>query len=286
MKRQAGFRRVFSFLLALLTVLPLLPVGLLLSFADTEVYLTELSYGTVVTIPGELRIDSNITIGTESYDRGIYIHPTGVGDGGAASIEYNISGGNYGKFSVWVGKNSDGNNYGNNPMQFEIYVDDVRVAGSASLQYPDKEKLEAEIPEGARSLKLVAKAVGSSYFSCGAGFALPVLLKRDGGATDLYMEKSLTALEYASVKTLFGVTDPKTTQRKASCASTTTLPSGPVPLKKASICTPWQAKTTRISPMIFPAKALKPSAPTWERTKRATALTTGRFSLRSTWTAF
>lgn len=209
--KRSFFRRWFCLLLAMLTVLPMLPIGYIVSYADTEVYLTEFDYESVVTIAGELSIDSNITIGTEAYDKGIYIHPPAAGDAGAASIVYNIEGGGFTKFSVWVGKDYAGNGWGNNPMRFEIYVDDELKVISGTLQYPDKEKLELTLPSDAKRLKLVAKATGSSFSACGATFAEPILYKRDQATTDIVMEKNLTDLTFSDVQCLFGVTDPMTT---------------------------------------------------------------------------
>ena len=64
--KRSFFKRWLCLLIALLTVLPILPIGYILSFADTEVYLTELEYQSVTTIAGELRFDSSISIGTEA----------------------------------------------------------------------------------------------------------------------------------------------------------------------------------------------------------------------------
>ncbi len=212
MKRS--FKRVLCLLISLLTVLPMLPISQIISYADTEVYLTELHYDSVTTVDGELRFDSDITIGTETYEKGIYMHPPGVGDAAAASIVYNIKGGNYTKFSVWVGKDSAGNGWGNNPIRFEIYIDGTLAAASGNIQYPDKEKLEITIPSDAKSLKLVAKATGDAHYSCGATFAEPILRKRDARITELTIEKSLTELDFADVQCLFGVSDPMTTVKE------------------------------------------------------------------------
>ena len=210
--KRSFFKRWLCLLIALLTVLPILPIGYILSFADTEVYLTELEYQSVTTIAGELRFDSSISIGTEAYEKGIYMHPTAAGDAGAASIVYNIEKGGYTKFSVWVGKDSAGGGYGNLPMRFEIHIDGKPVAISGDLQYPDKEKLEVSIPSDASELKLVAKAVGNAHYACGATFALPILQKRGEGIPDMTVEKSLTDLTFSDVSCLFGVTDPLTTK--------------------------------------------------------------------------
>ena len=94
------YKRWVCFLTAMLMVLPMLPISQIISYADTEVYLTELDYDSVTTIAGELRFDSEITIGTDTHNKGIYMHPPGVGDTGAASIVYNIGGGNSSSFSV------------------------------------------------------------------------------------------------------------------------------------------------------------------------------------------
>lgn len=207
-------KRVISLLTAIITIVPLLPISYIVSYADTETYLTELNYTEVSTFPGELSIDRDITIGDVSYNKGIYIHPSGIGDSGAASIEYDISKKNYTEFSAWVGKNSAGNGSGNEPVQFEIYIDNELAAVSKGLQYPDKEKLEVSIPANAKSLKLVAKAIGESCHSCGATFAEPILIKRATRSIDMIMETSLTGLPFSSAISLFGVTDPLTTSRE------------------------------------------------------------------------
>jgi len=212
--KRTFYKRWVCFLTAMLMVLPMLPISQIISFADTEVYLTELDYDSVTTIAGELRFDSEITIGTDTYNKGIYMHPPGVGDTGAASIVYNIGGGNYSSFSVWVGKDSNGNGWGNNPMQFEIYIDGSLKAASSVLQYPDKEMLEITIPSDAKVLKLVAKATGTAHYACGATFADPILRKRTGRIADFTTEKGLTELDFTDVQCLFGVTDPMTTKKE------------------------------------------------------------------------
>ena len=172
--KKGRIKSWLCFVLSVVMTVPLFGLGNLVSFAEDKLYLTKLGYSTVNTIAGELSFDSNITIGEESFIHGIYIHPTSVGEEGAASIVY-ILDSSYSRFSTWVGKNAAGNGWGNNPMQFEIYVDGNLMAQSEILQYPDKEKLEIDLPENATELKLVAKATGDSHFACGATFAEPIL---------------------------------------------------------------------------------------------------------------
>ena len=220
------------FILSAATVLPVFGLWGLISFAEDEIYLTALDYSTVNTIAGELSFDSNITIGEESFEHGIYIHPTGAGDAGAASIVY-ILDGSYSRFSTWVGKNAAGNGWGNNPMQFEIYVDGNLMAKSEILQYPDKEKLEIALPENAGELKLVAKATGDSHFACGATFAEPILTcSSSGGSFAPTSEKSITALDYEEAYTLYGVTNPLTTTREGELRIDNNITIGKEPFEK------------------------------------------------------
>jgi len=211
--KKLFLKRVFCLLTTLLMIVPILSLYMVMSYADAgeQVCLTELDYKSVVTLDGELRFDSNITIATETYEKGIYLHPLGAGDVNAASIVYDIQGGGYTKFSVWVGKDSAGEGYGNLPLRFEIYVDDTLVSVSGDLHYPNKEKLEVTIPSDASTLTLVAKASGSAHYACGSTFAEPILTKRAEGVLDTTVEKSLTDLTYSDFSCLFGATDPYTT---------------------------------------------------------------------------
>ncbi len=212
--KKSFLKRTLCLLTALLMIVPMLSFGVMMSYADTgeQIYLTDLDYESVVTLDNELRFDSNITIGTDTYGKGIYLHPLGAGDANAASIVYNIKNGGYTKFSVWVGKDSAGEGYGNLPLRFELYVDDILVSVSNDLRYPEKEKLEVTLPGDASTLKLVAKASGSAHYACGSTFAEPILTKRATGTLDNTVEKSLTDLTYSDLSCLFGATDPFTTQ--------------------------------------------------------------------------
>lgn len=211
--KKLFLKRVFCLLTTLLMIVPILSLYMVMSYADAgeQVCLTELDYKSVVTIDGELRFDSNITIATEPYEKGIYLHPLGAGDENAASIVYDIQGGGYTKFSVWVGKDSAGEGYGNLPLRFEIYVDDTLVSVSGDLNYPDKENLVVTLPADAKELKLVAKASGSAHYACGSTFAEPILTKRAEGVLDTTLEKSVTDLTYSDFSCLFGATNPYTT---------------------------------------------------------------------------
>ena len=159
--------------------------GLIADFT-TEKGLTELDFTDVqclfgVSDPmttkkeGELRIDNNIVIGTTVYDKGIYLHP--MSNEGSAYITYDISGMGFQTFRTYVGKDNNGNDWGNNKVQFEIYVDDVLKASSKALQYPMVEELSVDIPADAKELKLVAKALGN-YSATGCCFGNPLFTVR------------------------------------------------------------------------------------------------------------
>lgn len=224
-------KRCFCLLIAVLTALSVLPLGNIAASADTEVYLTDLAYESVTTIEGELSVNSNITVGNEIYEKGIYIHPLGAGDENAASIVYSIEGGNYKSFSVEVGKNSSGGAYDNRPMSFEIHIDGKLAAVSGTLHFPDKEKLEVAVPSGAKKLTLVAKAVGDAHYACGAGFGNPILSDKDI-ETDPALEKCLTDLTYTDIQSIFAVTDPYTTTTEGEPRIDNAIQIGTIPFEK------------------------------------------------------